>query len=107
MKREAAGRAIQRWLYNQGKAIFLKANPWCQACHERRATEVHHKAGREGWLLCWIKHWMAVCAGCHRWITSHGHEAAARGWKTEVPPTTPMQRVEIASEIRAYITEKG
>jgi hypothetical protein len=114
MKREAPLRAIQRRLYLAALPFFLAKNrrcmAWCQGWRTP-ATQVHHTAGREGWLLCWIRHWLPVCEICHRWITDHGREAAERGWKVEVPPTTRKQRAEIEEEIRAYIkrneNEKG
>lgn len=45
-----------------------------------RATEVHHKAGRDGiWLLI-QKFWMWCCRDHHRWITDHPNESYAKGY---------------------------
>jgi hypothetical protein len=93
-------------LYRLARPIYLRANPVCESCHLAFATEIHHKAGREGWLVAWIKYFMPTCRMCHRWITSNGRAAAEHGFKVEVPPTTKQQRAEIESEIRAYI-KKG
>jgi hypothetical protein len=105
MKRESPLRAIQRKLYLVAVPIFLAVHPRCQCGCGRKANQVHHKAGREGWLLCWIKYWMPVCSRCHAWITAHGRESSARGWKVEVPVTTRSQRAKIEMEIRAYINK--
>jgi hypothetical protein len=103
VKRESPLRAIQRKLYLAALPFFLMERRWCESCRKNKATQVHHKAGREGWLLCWMRYWMAICLKCHAWVTAHGREAAAHGWKIEVPVTTRSQRAKIEMEIRAYI----
>lgn len=106
MRRETSLRAMQRKLYERARLVFLALHPRCEKCGAP-ATEVHHMAGREGWLLVWLKHFMAVCRRCHRWITDNGKAAAAQGWKYEVQITTPEQRVQIESEAREYVALKG
>ncbi len=106
MKRETPLRAIQRWLYLTARQFYLKEHRVCEACYQHLADQIHHKAGREGWLLCWMKYWLATCGMCHRWITANGCAATAAGFKVEIPPTTREQRAEIESEIRAYIKQR-
>jgi hypothetical protein len=76
VKYESPERKIQRELYRRGRLIYLAEHRRCECGCGASATEIHHKAGCEGWLLCWIKHWMATARNCHRWITTHGRAAA-------------------------------
>lgn len=99
MRRETPLRALQRKLYDRLRLIYLAAHPRCEKC-SGIATEIHHKAGREGWLLCWAKHFMATCNRCHRWITDHGKEAKEKGWKYEVAITTREEREGIERDAR-------
>lgn len=45
---------------------YLKNNPICEVkdCF-KPTTNLHHKAGREGDLLCDTKYFMACCETCH------------------------------------------
>lgn len=57
---------------------FLTNNPWCLRCGGE-ASEVHHRAGR-GALLLAVETWIALCHGCHVWVTEHPSEAYERGF---------------------------
>lgn len=61
---------------------FKEAHPNCEArlegC-EGKTTEVHHKAGRENYMLIDAREFLAVCSKCHRWITDHSKEAIEMG----------------------------
>lgn len=47
---------------------------------KRRATDIHHKAGREGKRLNDEHHWLAVSREGHEWIHANPNEARRRGW---------------------------
>ena len=80
-------RAIANKVYAILKEEYFEHHPVCEArmpgC-DYHTTDVHHMAGREGKFLNMVQHWMPVCRSCHRWITDHGKEAKAKGWKYEV-----------------------
>lgn len=83
-------RAAQERDYAAMRAAFL-VGP-CACCVDRwkageidkgairRATEVHHRAGREGALLLLKALWLPVCRRCHEEIESQPAEAVRRGW---------------------------
>lgn len=45
-----------------------------------RATQCHHRAGRDGEFLLMEKFWLPVSDEGHRWIEDNREEAKARGW---------------------------
>jgi hypothetical protein len=68
--------------YLEDRIVFLKANPICQAnldCCKKKATEVHHAAGRENDRLNDQSFWVAICRPCHRWVTENSAEAIELG----------------------------
>jgi hypothetical protein len=71
----AAARRARLRTYAKAKKAFLAAHPVCAVCGVRKATELHHRAGRVGKLLLadWL--YLPACATCHRWL-----HAKARGW---------------------------
>jgi hypothetical protein len=86
MRRVSKRRAIEGKLYAILREEYFENHPVCEAqlpgCYYD-ATDIHHKAGREGKLLNMVKHWMPVCRYCHRWITDNGAKAKTKGWKYE------------------------
>lgn len=73
--------------YHRLRAIFLKAYPICEANINgvciHKATEVHHKRGRIGWLLLAVQHWLSVCRPCHSWIEKNPKSAKERGFSED------------------------
>lgn len=68
--------------YSKRRIAFLVINHVCQANLQgctKKATEVHHKAGRIGELLLLISKWLAVCRNCHSYIETHPDEAKELG----------------------------
>jgi hypothetical protein len=65
--------------YNKKKTVFLKNNPSCGVCGGI-PDQVHHKRGRIGKNLLNEKHWLSVCADCHRWIEEHPEQAKEMGY---------------------------
>jgi hypothetical protein len=68
--------------YRVESAIFIKENPVCgmnlPGC-TKKATQVHHKKGRENDLLLKKEFWMPGCDSCHTWCTEHSKEAIELG----------------------------
>lgn len=62
-------RQTESKIYSKKRAAFLEANPVCQICNSRRATEVHHRLGRYSGNYLDESTWMALCGGfeasCH------------------------------------------
>jgi hypothetical protein len=55
--------------YKKVRADYLSKHPICQVDGCRRfASEIHHRAGRTGALLCNVTHFLAVCRTCHQRI---------------------------------------
>lgn len=81
LRRRSTKRARQEREY-----LRLRA-PWIEgrACEMRldgctgRATEVHHRMGREGELLLDVRFWMAGCHTCHHQVTNHEVDVYALG----------------------------
>lgn len=60
--------------YKDLREEFIAKHPLCQAniCGCTKAsTEIHHKKGRIGKLLLYVKYWLAVCSHCHTYITEN------------------------------------
>lgn len=66
--------------YFRLRSEYLKANPRCHmgGCR-KRATQVHHKAGR-GPNLNRTETWMAVCFGCHADIHANPNQSRKDGY---------------------------
>jgi len=77
MKAVSTKRAAEQRIYMKRRALFLAEHESC-VCGAP-ATEVHHKRGRVGALYLDVTHWLAMCHGCHVYVTEHPREAIARG----------------------------
>lgn len=69
--------------YSTTRKAYLLANPFCRVCNSRNlstrlASDIHHKAGRNGKMLNDQAQWLPVCRGCHDHI--HRHPAWARAF---------------------------
>lgn len=67
------------------RRYFLTRNPYCEFPSDtgaptcmKEATEIHHKKGRAGELLCDIRWFMAVCDSHHKFIEDHKKWARER-----------------------------
>jgi len=81
LKRVSKRRAGELRHYSKARAVFLAAHPFCLCCNARnlntrKATDIHHKAGRNHAMLNDEAHWLPVCRDCHD--TIHRHPAWAR-----------------------------
>lgn len=66
--------------YLKVRAQYLTSNPICECCKRVPSSQLHHKAGREGKLLCAVKYFLAVCPVCHTWIEANRAEAETKSW---------------------------
>lgn len=69
-------------IYKVLRNDFLKDNKVCRCGRKgckRRATDVHHKKGRIGWLLNAVEFWLPTARVCHTWINEHPKEAMELG----------------------------
>jgi hypothetical protein len=73
-------RKIQEDIYKDLRKVFLNQNPKCERNNTHKATEVHHKAGRNGTRLNDVSEFMAVCRECHSYIHEHPKEARSKQW---------------------------
>ena len=64
IKKESKKLKKNREVYGLLRLNFLALKEFCEVCGYK-ATEIHHKKGREGDMLNDINYWMAVCRGCH------------------------------------------
>jgi len=69
----------RRRLWRAARERMLKARPWCELCSVK-ATEVHHRRGREGDLIRDERFLMCVCSACHRHIHANPAWAYERGY---------------------------
>lgn len=78
-------------VYEVKRKKFLKENPKCAVFPKKKATQVHHKAGKVGYHDDWarennVPRWvderffLAVSAEGHEWIEKHPNEAKEKGW---------------------------
>jgi hypothetical protein len=68
-------------LYRERKKEYFKANPKCERCGEK-ATDIHHKNGRNGKRLVDSEYFMSACRKCHTWIHENPVEARRRCYLT-------------------------
>ena len=68
--------------YSKLRKEYLLEHSMCQAKIHNctlRATEVHHKKGRDQYYLD-IDTWLAVCRNCHNWIEHNPGDAIELGY---------------------------
>ena len=65
--------------YSRARKDYLAEHPVCEVCKRRKATEIHHKAGR-GSKTADPGYFLATCRICHRhihdnpsWAREHGY----------------------------------
>lgn len=80
VRSQRSRRRKQEREYSRLRKDHLKAYPRCGVCTHPGASEIHHKAGREGDLLTDTSEFMSVHPPCHRWIHANPAAARKRGW---------------------------
>jgi hypothetical protein len=66
--------------YAKEKKAYIAIHPQCERCNTKKATDLHHKAGRVGQWLYRSEYFAALCRKCHDWIHQNGKEARSLGW---------------------------
>jgi hypothetical protein len=66
--------------YAKEKKAYLALHPICERCKTKKATDLHHKAGRVGQWLCRYEYFAALCRLCHDWLHANGRDARKAGW---------------------------
>jgi 5-methylcytosine-specific restriction endonuclease McrA len=62
-------------------AKMLADSPVCQRCHRASSVDIHElKSRARGGSIIEPDNLVAVCRGCHNWITTHPKEAQETGW---------------------------
>jgi len=85
VKARSKSEAVRMEVHRGIADMFKKLHPWCQACMvlgywtQKSTQHVHHRRGREGYLLFDVRHFLPVCHGCHAWIGDHPAEAIELG----------------------------
>lgn len=109
MRSQSPKRAAQNRRYRFARLLFLADHPTCESpwpCGQR-ATQVHHRMGREGWRLTAVEWFAASCTDCNvvRAEQTDTADAYASNWKvspdfTGTPddkPIIPIADLEVAS----------
>lgn len=87
--RRTKKRESQEREYSKLRKQYLEYYPCCEVigCHQK-ATEIHHKAGREGHRLTETDNFLAVCKACHGRITINSAWAIKEGYSILRTKTT-------------------
>lgn len=78
IKKESKKRSIDNKAYLTLREVFLKGKI-CPVTGQR-ATQIHHKKGRIGSLLCDVKYWLAVSDEGHKKIELNPKWAKEQGY---------------------------
>lgn len=70
--------------YAKEKKAYLALHPQCERCKSKKATDLHHKAGRVGQWLCRYEYFAALCRQCHDFLHQYPNEARKAGWIIDV-----------------------
>jgi hypothetical protein len=66
--------------YAKEKKAYMALHPQCERCKAKKATDLHHKAGRVGKWLCRYEYFAALCRECHNGIHENPVLARKQGW---------------------------
>jgi len=66
--------------YAKEKKAYMALHPLCERCKTKKATDLHHKAGRVGQWLCRYEYFAALCRECHDFCHRNPKEARSAGW---------------------------
>jgi hypothetical protein len=84
MKKTSNKRAKQEREYKQNRLKYFENNPFCEARATQncgfKASEIHHRQGRNGDRLNDTAFFMAVCRSCHNYIHNNPAESYLKGW---------------------------
>lgn len=81
IKKISDKRAKQMREYKIVRTNYLLDHPICECegCNNQ-ATDIHHKKGRSGAMLCDVEFFLATCRGCHTKIEINPKWAKEKGY---------------------------
>ena len=79
MRRISKKRARLNRQYLKHRDEYLKAHPICEKCKLVRASDIHHRKGKLGKLLCAAEWFLSVCRDCHQWIHNNPEDSYELG----------------------------
>jgi len=91
MRKQSKKLSKENRQYLAERALYLTVHKLCKVCGTRGATEIHHKAGREGYwdedaraagrtLRVDNRNFLPVCRDCHERIERNPNWAKERGF---------------------------
>lgn len=96
IRKVSVKRSKEMALYAKLRKDYLAAHPICEVwlyenamtClhsgevpdNAPRSQDIHHRAGRTGWRLNDVSHFLAVCRANHEWIHNNPSEARQKGY---------------------------
>lgn len=83
IRRVSVKKAADLKEYYAMRARFLANVDLCEVCNTERPVEIHHRRGRVGPLLTDLRHLLATCHRCHRWLHENIEEARTLGYICE------------------------
>lgn len=83
-KRRVSTRRQMEREYTRRRRAFLQQYSTCAVCRTARATQVHHRAGRQGKRLIDTNLFLPVCHACHVWIHANPEASYERGWLVRI-----------------------
>lgn len=66
--------------YSKTRKQYLDLHDTCEVCKARKATEIHHKAGRFASRLNDVNNFLAVCRDCHIMVTLNARWSIENGY---------------------------
>jgi len=67
-------------IYAKKRLVYLEANPICEVCLHRPATQIHHKKRRHSGNYLNEETFLGVCFSCHEWIERNPIQSRALGY---------------------------
>lgn len=87
-------RRLQLVVYDKLRIPWLKGKK-CEVCKNNDASQVHHKAGKEGELLNYVKWWLPTDDECHKRIEMNPE------WAKEMGFSISRNSEEVLLELRS------
>ena len=80
IKQVSKKRAVENQEYSKIAREYKKSNPVCHVCLTNETTDVHHKKGKIGSLLCNTEFFLPACRECHNKIEENPKWAKQMGY---------------------------
>lgn len=80
LRKVSKKRRSQLGEYSKLRRDYMKAHPICAMCNNAKASDIHHRNGRNGDRLNNTVFWVSLCRSCHTYIHDHPGFARDHGW---------------------------